>query len=254
MLKALRLGTLDMAFITGAALPTVVPETGVFNIPFLFRNADHARAVLDGPVGKDLLDEFRAKGLVALAWGENGMRHITNSRREIRVPVDLKGMKLRLPQSEVMLIGFKTLGADPVALAFPQLFGALRSGQVDGQDGTIASILAAKLGEVQKFLTLSGHVYDPAVFLVASEIMNELSEEDARAFAEAATVGAQASRQAASDAESEGIATLAQAGMKVSQIDAKRFVGAMAGAMPDYRKRFGAEIIDKIQRSGRNGT
>jgi TRAP-type transport system periplasmic protein len=254
MLKALRLGTLDMAFITGAALSNVVPETGVFNIPFMFRNVEHARAVLDGPIGKSHLEKFNAKGLVALAWGENGLRHITNSRHEIRTPGDLKGLRLRLPQSEVMLIGFKALGADPAPLPFPQLFAALRAGQFDGQENPIATILAAKLAEVQKFLTLSGHVYDPAVFLVSADVMNELSEEDRRAIAEAAVAGAQASRRAASEAEEEGIAALAQAGMKVTPVDPKSFASVMAGAMPQYRKLFGAEIIDKIQRSSRGGS
>src|SRR5580704_9638136 len=112
MLKAVQLGTVDMAFITGAPLPNFVPEIGVFNIPFLFRDAEHAHAVLDGPIGQSYLEKFREKGLVALAWGENGMRHLINSKHEIRSAEDLKGLKLRLPQSDVMLAGFKALGAD----------------------------------------------------------------------------------------------------------------------------------------------
>ena len=100
MLKAVRLGTVNLAFITGAPLPNFVPDIGVFNIPFLFRNLAHAHAVLDGPIGQSYLEKFREKGMVALAWGENGMRQLTNSKHEIRAPEDLKGLKLRLPQSE----------------------------------------------------------------------------------------------------------------------------------------------------------
>ena len=121
MLKAMQTGTIDMAFITGAPLPTVVPEVGVFNIPFLFRDAAHAHAVLDGPVGAKSLARFKDKDLVALAWGENGMRHITNSKHPIVTAADLSGLKLRLPQSEVMMAAFKAMGADVSALAFPQL-------------------------------------------------------------------------------------------------------------------------------------
>ena len=165
MLKAVRLGTVNLAFITGAPLPNFVPDIGVFNIPFLFRNLAHAHAVLDGPIGQSYLEKFREKGLVALAWGENGMRHITNSKHEIRSPEDLKGLKLRLPQSEVMLIGFKALGADVKPLAFPQLYGALQSGQFDGQENPIATIQSSKFNQVQKYLTLTGHVYDPAILV-----------------------------------------------------------------------------------------
>jgi TRAP-type transport system periplasmic protein len=251
MMKALQLGTLDLAFITGAPLPNIVPEVGVFNIPFIFKNAPHAHAVLDGPIGQTHLDKFKAKDLVALAWGENGMRHITNSKRDITTPADLKGLKLRLPQSEVMLIGFKALGADPAPLPFPQLFGALQSGQFDGQENPIATIQSAKFDQVQKFLTLSGHVYDPAVFLASVDTFDELSAEDKATFMEAAKAGADASRKFAAEAQSRGVAALQQAGMKVTaQINSKAFAEAMASAMPEYQKKFGPEIIDQIQRTG----
>jgi tripartite ATP-independent transporter DctP family solute receptor len=251
MMKALQLGTLDLAFITGAPLPNIVPEVGVFNIPFIFKNAEHAHAALDGPIGQSYLEKFKAKDMVALAWGENGMRHLTNSKREIRTPEDLKGLKLRLPQSEVMLIGFKALGADPAPLPFPQLFGALQSGQFDGQENPIATIQSAKFDQVQKFLTVSGHVYDPAVFLASIDTFDELSDADKKAFVEAAKLGAEASRKFAAEAQAKGVAGLAQAGMKVTeQIDSKAFAAAMASAMPEYQKRFGAEIIDQIQRTG----
>jgi tripartite ATP-independent transporter DctP family solute receptor len=251
MMKAIQLGTLDMAFITGAPLPNVVPEVGVFNIPFIFKNAPHAHAVLDGPIGQGHLEKFKAKDMVALAWGENGMRHITNSKREIAKPEDLKGLKLRLPQSEVMLIGFKALGADPALLPFPQVYAALESGQFDGQENPIATIQSAKFAQVQKFLTVSGHVYDPAVFLVSIDTYDELSAEDKKAFAEAAKIGADASRKFAAEAQAKGVALLAQAGMKVTaQIDTKSFADAMASATPEYQKRFGADIIDQIQRAG----
>jgi tripartite ATP-independent transporter DctP family solute receptor len=251
MMKALQLGTLDLAFITGAPLPNIVPDVGVFNIPFVFKNAEHAHAVLDGQIGQTYLDKFKAKDMVALAWGENGMRHLTNSKREIRTPADLKGLKLRLPQSEVMLIGFKALGADPAPLPFPQLFGALQSGQFDGQENPIATIQSAKFDQVQKYLTISGHVYDPAVFLASIDTFDELSDEDKKAFAEAAKLGAQASRKFAAEAQSKGVAALSQAGMTVTdRIDAKAFADAMASAMPQYQKLFGAEIIDQIQRTG----
>src|SRR5215471_14593943 len=193
MLKSVQLGTVDLAFITGAPLPNFVPEVGVFNIPFLFRDLAHAHAVLDSPIGQAHLEKFREKDLVALAWGENGMRHITNSKREIRSPEDLRGLKLRLPQSDVMLAGFKALGADVAPLAFPELYGALQSGQFDGQENPIATILASKFAQVQKYLTLSEHVYDPAVIVMSVDVFEELDEGDQEAVMAAAKLGAAAS-------------------------------------------------------------
>jgi tripartite ATP-independent transporter DctP family solute receptor len=248
MLKAVQLGTVDLAFITGAPLPNFVPDVGVFNIPFLFRDPAHAHAALDGPIGQSYLGKFREKGLVALAWGENGMRHITNSKHEIRVPEDLKGLKLRLPQSEVMLVGFKALGADANPLPFPKLYDALQSGQFDGQENPIATIQSSKFNQVQKYLTLTGHVYDPAVLFMSIDDFDALSAEDKQSFIEAAKLAGDASRKFAAAAEVKGVSALEQAGMQVvKDVDRSKFAAAMASANSDYDRRFGSELISKIR-------
>jgi TRAP-type transport system periplasmic protein len=248
MLKAVKLGTVDMAFITGAPLPNIMPGIGVFNIPFLFRNLAHAHAVLDGPIGQSYLEKFRDEGLVALGWGENGMRHITNSKHEIRSPEDLKGLKLRVPQSDVMLAGFKALGSDVRPLAFPQLYGALQSGQFDGQENPIATIQSSKFNQVQKYLSLTGHVYDPAILFISTDDFDDLSADDKRSFIEAAKLAGDASRQFAAAAEAKGVSELAQTGMQViKDIDRSKFAAEMASANLDFDRRFGSELISKIR-------
>ena len=248
MLKGMQLGAVDMAFITGAPLPAIIPEVGVLNIPFIFRNVDHAHTVLDGPIGKAYLEKFKDKGLVALAWGENGQRHITNSKRPITQPFDLKGLKLRVPQSDVMLLGFKTLGADVASLPFPQLYGALQSGQFDGQENPIATIQSSKFAKVQKYLTVSAHVYDPAVILVSSDVWADFKDDEKAALMEAAKLAAKASRAYAAEAERKGIDTLRQQGMTVvEKIDRAQFVAALAAARPEYDKKFGATVIKQIE-------
>jgi TRAP-type transport system periplasmic protein len=248
MLKAVQLGTVDMAFITGAPLPNFVPDIGVFNIPFLFRDVNHAHAVLDGPIGQSYLAKFRDKDVVALAWGENGMRQLTNSKHEIRTPEDLKGLKLRLPQSDVMLAGFKALGADVSPLAFPQLYGALQSGEFDGQENPIATIQSSKFNQVQKYLTLSGHVYDPAILFISIDDFDGLSAEDKKSFVEAAKLAGAASRQFAAEAEKNGVAELAQSGMKVvTDVDRTKFAEAMASANPIFAQKFGGDLIQQIR-------
>ena len=248
MLKAVKLGTVDLAFITGAPLPNIMPGIGVFNIPFLFRDLAHAHAVLDGPIGQSYLEKFRDEGLVALAWGENGMRHITNSKHEIRSPEDLKGLKLRVPQSDVMLAGFKALGSDVRPLAFPQLYGALQSGQFDGQENPIATIQSSKFNQVQKYLSLTGHVYDPAVLFMSTDDFDELSADDKRSFIDAAKLAGDASREFAAAAEAKGVSELAQTGMQViKDIDRSKFAAEMASANVDFDRRFGSELIGKIR-------
>lgn len=248
MLKAVQLGTVDLAFITGAPLPNFVADVGVFNIPFIFRDVNHAHAVLDGPIGKSYLAKFHDKDLVALAWGENGLRHLTNSRHEIRAPADLKGLKLRVPQSDVMLAGFKALGADVHQLAFPLLYAALQSGQFDGQENPIATIISSKFNQVQKYLTLSGHVYDPAILFIAVDTFGDLSADDKNSFVEAAKLAGEASRQFAAAAQKDGVAQLEKSGMQVvADIDRTAFAAAMASANPIFAQQFGSGIIQQIK-------
>ena len=248
MLKAVQLGTIDLAFITGAPLPNFVADVGVFNIPFLFRDVDHAHAVLDGPIGRTYLSKFRDKDLVGLAWGENGMRHLTNSQHEIRSPDDLKRLRLRVPQSDVMVTGFKALGADVHQLAFPLLYAALQSGEFDGQENPIATIMASKFYQVQKYLTLSGHVYDPAILFMAVDTFDDLSADDKKSFVEAAKLAGEASRRFAAAAQKNGVAQLAQWGMKVvTDVDRAKFAAAMASANPIFSQQFGSNIIEHIR-------
>jgi TRAP-type transport system periplasmic protein len=248
MMKGVQLGTIEMAFVTGAPVPNFVPEAGVFGIPFLLRDAQHAHAVLDGPIGEELLKKFSAKDLIALAWGENGMRHITNSKRPIGTPEDLKGLKLRVPQSETMVEGFKAFGAEAAPLAFPELYGALQTGRFDGQENPIATIVASKFYQVQKYLTLSGHIYDPAVFLMSKDLFEDLSEADRKAFIEAARLGGQTSREFAGEAEKSGVALLQKEGMQVvMSIDKAKFAQAMAPVMANFEQKFGAAAIARIR-------
>jgi tripartite ATP-independent transporter DctP family solute receptor len=250
MLKGVQLGAIDLAIITGAPLPNILPEAGIFNIPFLFENLAHAHAVLDGPIGLSYLRLLSGKDLVALAWGENGMRHITNSKRPISSPADLKGMTLRVPQSPVMQLGFQALGAEVRLLPFPRVYAALEAGLVDGQENPIATIRSAKFAQVQKFLTMSGHIYDPAVIVMSSDAYGDLSAEDRAIVLDAAKTGARASRVFAAEAETSGLAALKEAGMKVQAgIDRPQFLAAMASANPELENMFGREAIEQIRRA-----
>jgi len=248
MMKNVQLGSIDVAIISASYLPAALPEADVFQMPFLFRDISQARAAMDGAPGQEILKRLSTKNLVALAWAENGMRHISNSKRPIVTPEDMRGLKFRLPPSDVIVLAFKTLGADTGVLPLPKLYGALQTGEFDGQENPIATMLVHNLQKVQKYVTLTGHVYSPAVIVLSPDAYDDLSVEEKSIFADAARLGVQASREYSARLEKTGLATLQQAGVQViSDIDRARFAAAMAPAMPEYEKRFGHDLIDRIR-------
>jgi TRAP-type transport system periplasmic protein len=186
MIEAVQLGTLDLVNTSTGPVGNFVPEVKIVDIPFLFRDYDHARKVMDGPIGQDILTKFPSKGLVALAWTENGFRHMTNSKRPIVKPADASGLKMRTMENKVHMDGYKTFGIQPTPMAFPEVFGALQQGTVDGQENPIPVILASKFSQVQKHLSLTGHVYSPGLLITSPRLMNKLSDADKKVFYDAA--------------------------------------------------------------------
>jgi tripartite ATP-independent transporter DctP family solute receptor len=225
-----------------------VPEVKIFDIPFLFRNYNHARKTLDGQIGQDALKAMQAKGLVGLAWAENGFRHMTNSKRAINSATDANGLKMRTMENKTHMEGYKTFGILPTPMAFPELFTALQQGTVDGQENPIPVILAAKFSQVQKHLSLTGHVYSPAVFILSPNVWNKLSDADKKVFTEAAKKGAAAMRKRVNDDEARGIEMLKKDGMQVvEKVDGDSFRKAVAPAYANFAKEFGADKIAAIQ-------
>ncbi len=248
MIEAVQLGTLDMVNTSTGPVGNFVPEVKIVDIPFLFRDYDHARRFLDAAPGQELLTKFPPKGLVALAWTENGFRHMTNSKRAIVKPEDAAGLKMRTMENKVHMDGYRTFGIQPTPMAFPEVFGALQQGTVDGQENPIPVILASKFSQVQKHLSLTGHVYSPALYLTSPRVMNKLSDADKKAFYEAAKKATVAQRKKVNEDEANGIAQLEKEGMSVvRKVDGQAFRDALRPAFAAYAKEFGADNIRKIQ-------
>jgi tripartite ATP-independent transporter DctP family solute receptor len=247
MIEAVQLGTLDIVNTSTGPVGNFVPEVKIVDIPFLFRDYDHARRYLDGP-GQELLTKFPAKGLVALAWTENGFRHMTNSKRSIVKPEDASGLKMRTMENKVHMEGYRAFGIQPTPMAFPEVFGALQQGTVDGQENPIPVILSSKFSQVQKHLSLTGHVYSPALYLTSPRVMNKLSEADKKVFYEAAKKATVAQRLKVNEDEANGIAQLEKEGMTVvRKVDGVAFREALRATYANYSKEFGADNIRKIQ-------
>lgn len=248
MTEAVQLGTLDFVVTSTGPVGNFVPETLITDIPFLFRDYDHARAVLDGPIGAEILAKFPSKGLIGLAWAENGFRHLTNSKRDVLNPEDLKGLKVRTMENPVHMQAFRTLGAQPTPMAFPEVFGALQQGTVDGQENPIPVITSSKFGQVQKHLTLTGHVYSPALIMTSTRLFGTFSDTEKTALQDAAKTGAAAMRKRVNEIENSGIKDLQSQGVKVTtSVDKAKFQAALAPAYAEYAKRFGAASIERIR-------
>jgi TRAP-type transport system periplasmic protein len=248
MIEAVQLGTQDIVNTSTGPLGNFVPDVRIVDIPFLFRDYDHARKVMDGPIGQDLLQKMAARGLIGLAWTENGFRHMTNSKRAIVQANDASGLKMRTMENKVHMDGYKTFGILPTPMPFPELFTALQQGTVDGQENPIPVILASKFSQVQKHLSLTGHVYSPAVIILSPAVWNKLSAADKQVFVEAAKKGSVAQRKKVNDDENNGIAQLKADGMQVvEKVDGESFRKAVAPAYAQFAREFGADKIAAIQ-------
>jgi len=246
--EGVQLGTLDLTLTSTGPLPNFVPDVAILDIPFLFRDYAHARAVLDGPIGQELLTKFQAKGMVGLAWAENGFRHMTNSKRPVNVPDDLRGLKMRTMENPIHIEAYRQFGILPTPMAFTEVFTALQQGTVDGQENPLSVIEAAKLDQVQKYLTLTGHVYSPAVFLMNKARWDSLSDADKQAFLDAAKEAVKANRARVDEDERKAVADLRAKGMIVAEnVDKAKFQAALAPAYADFAKRFGQVNIDRIR-------
>ena len=247
-IEAVQLGTQELAMSSTGPVPNFVPETKILDVPFLFRDKAHARAVLDGPIGQEMLAKFEAKGFKALAWGENGFRHMTNSKRDVKAPEDLKGLKMRTMENPVHIAAYKGLGIVTTPMAFPEVFTALQQGTVDGQENPLSVIMAAKFDQVQKHLSLTGHVYSPCIFLMNKAAFDKLSAADKTAFVDAAKEAAKANRARVDQDDASGVTELRAKGMTViDNVDKAKFVAALGPVNAGFEKDFGKANLDRIR-------
>ncbi len=249
VIEGLQIGTIEATIVSSGTLANFVPETGVFDIPFLFRDLDHARAVLDGPIGQEILAKFDDVGLHGLAWGEQGFRHITNNRNPIHTPADVEGLKIRTMENPVHLSAFNAMGAAPTPMAWPEVISSLQQGVIDGQENPLSVIVSVKLNEVQKYLTLSGHVYSPAMLLVSKPFWEGLDDTQKAAFEKAAKEAVTAMRAYVDDVEKTGVETLKERGMEVNTLSPEEkaeFQTSIQSAYDGYYDTYGKDFVDSI--------
>ncbi|MDM7481959.1 MAG: TRAP transporter substrate-binding protein [Halomonas sp.] len=253
MIEGLQIGTVDVVITSSGPLGNFVPETYVLDLPFLFENYDQARCVLDSEIGDELLEKMSDHDLVGMAWSENGFRHLTNSQREIASPADAEGLRVRTMENAVHQEAFRQMGARPTPMAFPELFTALQQGTVDGQENPITVIVATNFWEVQDYLSLTGHVYSPAIVLGSPILLDGLSEEERDWFMQAAAALVDATREEVSRIEREGVALLEANGMTVrTEIDPAPFQQAVEPAYEIFTSQYGSDMLERIREKAGN--
>ncbi len=249
LLEGLQLGTIHLAVTATGPVSNFSPSMGVVDLPFLFTGPEHVDSILDGPVGRELLDDLESAGIKGLSFFENGFRNFTNSRRPLGRPEDFKGLKFRTMENPVHLASVRQLGAQAVPMSWGEVYTSLQTRVIDGQENPIAIIHAYKLNEVQKYLSLTGHFYSPAPLSMSLKKFKQLKPEWQKLFLDAALRAAAFERKIIRDNEAKQLKELKGLGMVVDSVDKTLFIEAMAPVYEQFSQKYPEwkNILKKIR-------
>lgn len=254
IVEGVQMGTIEMADIENGPMGRFVPEAMLWDLPFIFRDIDHAHNVLDGDVGKYVQKKYDDVGIRHLAYNDGGFRYFTNNVRPVRNMDDLQGLKIRVMESKVMIDTINAFGASAVPMAFGELYTALQQGVVDGQENPMNLIYSQRFYEVQKYLSLSGHFYYPRQYITNLNWFNNLSEEHQKIIAEAAKEACDIQREELAKYEIEMKKVLQEKGMEINEVDKTKFIETSQEKIyPAYYETigggdadYGKELVQRI--------
>jgi tripartite ATP-independent transporter DctP family solute receptor len=249
--EACRAGTLETCVTSTAPLVGFTKELAIFDIPFLFTSEKVADTVLDGPLGKKLSNLLPSKGLVNLAWCENGFRHLTNSVREVKTPADLKGLKIRTMENAFHLAAWRALGANPTPMSWAEVFTACQAKAIDGQENPVPNFYSARIHEVNKYITLTGHVYSPMLFLYSKQLFDRIPKSDQKIILDAARQFAIRERQLNREATVTNLEAIKKDGGVVTVLtkdQKKAFQSLTAPVWKMVEDKVGPAIIKELKK------
>ncbi len=250
MQNALIGGAQEMTVVSTATLVGIEDSFGIYDLPFVFRSEQEADAILDGSFGKKLSAKLESKGLVGLVYWENGFRNLTNSKRPITKMEDMQGVKLRVMQNPVYIDMFNGFGANAIPLAFAELFTALESHTVDGQENPINTIQSSKFYEVQKYLSITKHVYSPWIVLASKKWWDGLNADEKKALQDSAIASRDFERKDSRDTGAKALDVLKQKGMQVTVLSSKeldRLQDAARPAIAKFSANGHADLVKELQ-------
>ena len=252
MIEALQLGTLDMCLAATSQLTSFVPEYQVFDLPFIFTSRDEAWDTLDGELGEEMLGMLESKGLVGLGYYEVGFRNFTNSKEPIVTPENIAGKKFRTMETPVHVAAIGYWGGNATSMPIGEVYTALQTGTIDGQENPLSIILSQKLYEVQKYISVSEHFYTGTPLLIAKSVWDGMSPELQAIVTEAAHAGRDVCRQTNVAAENSAIAVFEQAGCEINEADKDAFKATGAAIYEMFADEIGQDLIDKFVAAAEN--
>lgn len=251
----LRLGVADFALGSTINWSTTIKELNIFSLPFMFSNYKELDAVINGKAGKQLTSIMEQKGVIALAWGENGFRELTNSKKKILSPSDLGGLKIRVVGSPIFIDIFKSLGANPASINWSEALTAFQQGAVDGQENPVNSVIIPyKLWQMHKNMTIWRYAIDPIVFGVSKETWNSFSKKDQAIISDAAKEAAswqKAQARKGLDKSAESLDILRKNGMDIvvlSEKERNAFKERTKSVYEKWKKEIGISLVDEAEK------
>lgn len=245
VLEAVELGTIEATATSTAVVGNFVEEMGVVDLPFVFRDIEHARKVMNGEVGERIARKLEEKNLKLLTWGETGVRHLTTKATEVKSPEDLKGIKIRTMENKIHIDAWKALGAEATPMSWTEVYTALQQGVIDAQENPVDVIATGGIDQVQKYLILTGHVYNPYAYNINLDLWKGLSEEQQQILLDAAQKAQQANYEAKDKDEQKYIDQLKNSGMTVVEVEKQPFMDATQPVRDKYKEKFG-DLLDLI--------
>lgn len=247
VMQKIRFGTVHIT-LPSSTMPEVDSRFAVFDLPFMLRDRGHVARVEDTIFADVLVPAAADQGYRPLAIWENGFRQITNNNRPINTPADLEGLKIRTPNSSWRVAMFREYGANPTPMPFSELFVALQTGVVDGQENPLVNISSGKLNEVQTYLSMTGHVYSPSYPTMGLEIFESFAPEVQDILIQAASEAGYWSREQGERSDEELVSKLVEAGMEMNVADKEAFVGASSGVYEKFANEVegGSALIEQM--------
>jgi C4-dicarboxylate-binding protein DctP len=243
MMEGLRMGSVEMAVVHDGGIPGVYKTFNIFGLPYLFDDHAHAYRVLDGAFGKELAEDMRKKtGIRLMAYADNGIRHFTNSKRPIKTPEDMKGLKMRVQPSPVFVKLVESLGGSPTAIDWGELPAALAQGTADGQENGVTNIMAASLYQHQKHVTLDGHVYSLHAYLIGDKFYNSLSATEKKAVDEGVQKAKKIHNDMTREQDLSAKKVLAEKGMTVTELTPAEVDRFRKVSLPAVRKYLESDV------------
>ncbi len=248
MVEQLQTGTLDMCPTTTGPLGLFEPKFLVFDLPYVFLSEEHVDSVLDGEIGIEMLAALEAQNIIGLAWWENGFRQMTNNVREIAMPSDLDGIKLRTMQNDVHVDFFRNLGASPTPLGFGEIYTSLQSKVIDGQENPFSIIATNNFHEVQPYVTKSDHVYSPVAVLYSKTLLEKLPEELQTVVKDTAYETRLYEREQGRSQQADYISTIEEKSTiyYLSEEEKKAFQEAAGPTYDKFKDVIGADLFQRV--------